>query len=356
VAPFGQRTTLALDSNGYLGKVTNPAGESHEMVYTADGLLTSFKDPRGNASTLTYDTLGRLLTDVNASGGGSSLSRTELTDGYAATVTSALNRVTTHEVHNLSTGNRERKHTQPDNTASTTVEKTDGTVTTTEADGTSTTLLQGPDPRFSMLAPVTKSLQTSTGGLTSNLTDQRTAVLANPNNPLSLITLTDIVTLNGRTQTTMYDAASKTFTATSAAARQTKAVIDSLGRLTQAQTTGILVVNNTYDPQGRPSTIAQGSGVDERLVSFAYNPQGYLDSVTDPLGRQVKYQYDLAGRVTRQILPDNREILFSYDANGNLASLLPPGRPGHSFTYTPVNLTESTVPPDVAAGTNSTLE
>jgi RHS repeat-associated protein len=354
VAPFGQRTMLALDSNGYLAKATNPANESHEMAYTADGLLTSFKDPNGHASTFTYDTLGRLLTDMNAGGGGLSLSRTELADGHIATVTSVLNRITTHTVHNLSTGDRERKHTQPDNTISTTLEKTDGTTITTEADGTVITLVKGPDPRFSMLSPISKSLQTSTGGLTANLTGQRTAVLTDSNNPLSLTTLTDSFTLNGRTRTTVYDAASKTFTSTSAAARQTKAVIDSLGRVTQTQTTGILPVNTSYDAQGRPSAIIQGSGADERLVSFAYNPEGYLDSVTDPLGRQVKYQYDLAGRVTRQILPDNREILFSYDANGNLTSLLPPGRPGHSFSYTPVNLTESTVPPDVGAGTNST--
>jgi RHS repeat-associated protein len=354
VAPFGQRTTLALDSNGYLAKVTNPAGESHEMAYTADGLLTSFKDPNGNASTFTYDTQGRLLTDINASGGGLSLSRTELADGHIATVTSVLNRVTSHTVRNLSTGDRERKHTQPDNTTSTTLEKTNGTVVSTEADGTLTTLVKGPDPRFSMLSPISKSLQTSTGGLTANLSSQRTAVLANTNNPLSLTTLTDTVTLNGRTHTTVYDAASKTFTATSAAARQTKAVIDSQGRVTQSQTTGLLPINTRYDAQGRPATIVQGTGTDERLISFAYNPEGYLDRVTDPVGRQVQYQYDLAGRVTRQILPDHREILFSYDANGNLTSLLPPGRPGHSFSYTPVNLTESTVPPEVGAGSNST--
>jgi len=311
VAPFGQRTTFAVDSNGYLAKVTNPANESHQMAYSADG--------------------------------------------YTATVTSALNRVTRHTVHRLGTGDRERQHTQPDNTTSTTLDKTDGSTTTTEADGTVTTSVKGPDPRFSMLSSTLKSQQTTTGGLTANLSGQRSAVLTDRNNPMSLAQLTDSVTVNGRTQTTVYDAASQTFTATSAAARQTKAVIDSLGRVTQSQTTGILPVNTTYDPQGRPAAIDQGSGVDERLVSFAYNPEGYLDSVTDPLGRQVKYEYDLAGRVTRQTLPDQREILFSYDAGGNLTELLPPGRPGHRFSYTAVNLTETTVPPDVAAGTNSTL-
>ncbi len=284
VAPFGQRTALTLDSNGYLAKVTNPADESHDMVYTQDGLLTSFIDPRGNASTFTYDALGRLLTDIDASTGGSTLSRNELADGHTVAVISVLNRITSHTVRDLATGDRERKHTQPDNTVSTTLEKTDGTFATTEADGTVKTLLQGPDPRFSMLSPITKSLQTSTGGLISSLTSQRTAVLATANNPLSLTTLTDTVTLNGRTQTTVYNAANKTFTSTNPAARQTKTVIDNLGRVTQAQTTGLLAVNKTYDPQGRPSTIAQGSGVDERLINFGYNPQGYLANVTDPSG------------------------------------------------------------------------
>jgi RHS repeat-associated protein len=355
VAPFGQHTTLELDSNGYLAKVTNPAGESHEMAYTADGLLTSFKDPRGNASIFTYDASGRLRTDTNAGNGSSTLSRTELADGHAVSLTTALDRVTTHTTRNLSTGDRERTHTLPDNTTSTTLEKTDGTLVTMEADGTVTTLVQGPDPRFSMLLPITQSLQISTGDLTANLTGERKAELVDINNPLSLTTLTESVTLNGHTRTTVYDAASKTFTTTSPAARQTQAAIDSQGRVTQTQVTGLLPVNHTYDPQGRPETIAQGDGVDKRLVSFSYNPQGYLDSVTDPLERQVKYEYDLAGRVTKKILPDNREILFSYDASGNLTSLLPPGRPEHRFTYTPINLTESTVPPDVAAGSNSTL-
>ena len=206
-----------------------------------------------------------------------------------------------------------------------------------------------------MLSPISKSQQITTGGLTSELTTERTAVLTDPNNPLSLTSLTDAVTLNGFTWTTVYDAATKTFTATSPQARETKATIDNQGRTTQAQATGLLAVNKTYDPQGRPATITQGSGLDERLVNFAYNPQGYLADVTDPVGAAHQFDYDLAGRVTKQTLPDNREILFEYDANGNLASLYPPGRPVHGFTHTPVDLTESTVPPNVGAGTNSTV-
>ena len=67
---------------------------------------------------------------------------------------------------------------------------------------------------------------------------------------------------------------------------------------------------------------------------FAYNAQGYLQTVTDPLGRTVNYAYDAAGRVTTQTLPDGREILYGYDAGGNLTSLTPPGRSAHVFAYT----------------------
>src|SRR5262249_27285504 len=71
--------------------------------------------------------------------------------------------------------------------------------------------------------------------------------------------------------------------------------------------------------------------------------------------RVIGFIYDPAGRVTTQTLPDGREIQYTYDANGNLATLTPPGRPSHGFAYTPVNLNDEYIPPDVGAGTNHTL-
>jgi cyclic pyranopterin phosphate synthase len=62
------------------------------------------------------------------------------------------------------------------------------------------------------------------------------------------------------------------------------------------------------------------------------------DTLTDALSRATTFEYDLAGRITRQILPDHREITYSYDANGNLTSLTPPGSPPHVFSHTLVDL------------------
>jgi len=348
IAPFGQPTSLSLDANGYLASVTNPAGESYRMTYTADGLLTQFQDPLNYVSTMTYDALGRLLKDENAAGGFTALARTDDRTQYAVGTTTAEGRQSNYQVGYLAGDNQNRLNRFPDGTQAETVVGTDGSFKTTLPDGTLTDTVETGDPRFGMQAPITKSATTTTGGLTANLTAQRTVSLSNPNNPLSLTNQTDTVTLNGRTATSVYTAASRTTTATSPMNRQSSVVTDLLGRPTQAQVGNLLPVNTRYDSHGRPSSTTQGSGADARTVGFSYNGDGYLDTVTDPLGRTVSYVYDAAGRVTTQTLPDGRQIQYGYDAKGNLTSLTPPSRPAHAFRYTAVDLTERYTPPTVA--------
>ncbi len=169
----------------------------------------------------------------------------------------------------------------------------------------------------------------------------RTVALSNPRDPLSLVSQTDTVITNGRASTTTYDAATRTFTTTSAAGRQIVTTVDAQGRPLQTQASGMLPVVRTYDTHGRLATITQGA----RSTSFSYNPEGFLGSITDALSRTIGFQYDLAGRVTQQTLPDTRVIAFTYDANGNVTSITPPGRPSHGFDYTPVDLESEYLPP-----------
>jgi RHS repeat-associated protein len=353
VAPFGQRTTLTLDANDFLASITNPAGEAHHMTYTNDGLLLTFSDPNNHTSTMTYDALGRLLTDTNAAGGSKTLARTELNSSdYIASIATSLGRTTTHKVEYPLVGGMKRTDTAPDGTVTTRVIGTDGSITMTLADGTLISSLDGPDPRFSMMAPIQKSLSTSTGGLTSTQSTARTVNLTDPNNPLSLTSLSDTFTLNGRTSTSVFNAATKTATGTSAAGRVATSTIDAQGRLLTSQITGLNAISNTYDAFGRLATMSQGTNPDDRTATFAYNPKGELASVTDALNRVVAYQYDTTGRLTLQTLPDGRQIHYSYDANGNLTSLQPPGKPAHVFQYTAVDQASVYAPPAVAGVPN----
>jgi RHS repeat-associated protein len=345
VGPFGQRTTLTLDANGYLASIANPAGEGTQLSYTAGGLLTRFRDPKGNVSQMQYDALGRLLRDDDAAGGSQALARTEFANGYEVTRTTALNRATGYRVERLTTDDQRRVNTFPD-----------GGLVTTLPDGTVTNLLEGPDPRFAMQAPLPKSLTTSTGGLTSTVTTERAVTLTDPLNPLSLISLTDTVRINGRAHISSYAAGTKTFTNTTPEGRQGIAIINTLGRVVEEQAAGLLPTGYTYDARGRLATITQGTGPDERTATFSYDDAGFLDTITDPLGRAVTFDYDTAGRITTQTLPDGRVIQYGYDANGNLTAITPPGRPAHVFAYTPVDLQQAYTPPSVSGGgTNQTL-
>jgi RHS repeat-associated protein len=202
-----------------------------------------------------------------------------------------------------------------------------------------------------MMAPVPKSLTVATpGGLTFSSTSTRTATLSDPANRLSLTTLDDTRVLNGRTATSHFDAATRTFTTTSPAGRVVTRTIDLQGRTTSSQLTGLAAVNATYDAFGRLATVAAGTGPDARTTTLAYDDQSYLQSITDPLGRITSFTYDAVGRPLTQTLPDGRVISFGYDLNGNVASLTPPSRPAHAFDYTPLDLERQYTAPAVTGG------
>jgi RHS repeat-associated protein len=355
VSPYGQRTTLSTNGDGYLASIANPAGETHQFTYQdAGGLLTGFTTPRHLSWQMAYDTLGRLTRNSDPAGGFKALARGENADGYQVAVTDAEGRTTTYAVENPPSGDQRRLDTEADGTRTETRIDTDATRTTTLADGTLARQTLHPDPRFGMQAPLIDRVVTLPNGLSQSITRAQSVTLADPANPLSLTRLTDTVKINGRTATRAFDAATRTWTLTSAAGRQSNAVVDAQGRVTQVRIPGLADLNVSYDSRGRPSSLAQGTGADARTFNRSYNGQGYLQTATDPLARTVEYQYDLVGRVLQQTLPDTRQIGYGYNANGNLTALTPPGRPAHGFAYTPVNLLAEYAPPTVGAGDPNT--
>ena len=348
VAPDGQRTTLTLDANGYLASITNPAGEAHRIAYTADGLMTQFTDPKGNINRFEYDSVGRLLRDTNAGLGGWIINRTENAAGYTNTMTTAEGRTTAFTVEPLTTGDRKQVNTYPDGTVQTKLFKTNGEETTTRADGTIVTVLQGPDPRFGMQAPIPGTARiTLPSGLTSTATTTRTAPLSNANDLLSLTILTETTTVNGQPYTNVFDKASLTYTNTSPAGRVTTSRVNNKRRPALSTVANLFPVGYAYDARGRLSRIEQGIGTHQRTSLIGYNAQGYVDTLTDALNRNTTFEYDLAGRVTRQTLPDGRKLTYSYDANGNLTSLIPPGQPAHLLDYTALDQEKDYTPPSV---------
>jgi len=352
VSPYAQRTALAVDGAGFLTSITNPAGEMQQFGYSNEGLMTSFIDPRGNAYVFTYDELGRLTKDQDPEGGYQALSRTETSNLHDVTLTTALNRSTVYRVENLPTGDKRMLDTFPTGLQSESLSKTDGSTKITYPEGTVINQVLGPDPRFGMQSPLAMSFSISTpGAVVFNVTTNSTAT-ADP--VTGLLNLSEIVTVNNKSYTSLYDAAARTFSDTTPAGRQSTVSLDEKSRVAAYEAGGLHPLHFEYDANGHLASITQGSALDGRSVQFSYNLQGYLQRVTDPLLQSHEYQYDAAGRVTKEILPDGRQVGYSYDANGNIASITPPGRPAHSFVYTVVDLVSKYIPPEVGAGSNAT--
>lgn len=356
VAPFGQRTTLALNAEGYLERITNPAGESIQLGYTTDGLLTSLTDPRGNTKNYMYDSIGRLIKDANPEGGFTALSRTTDGNDYEVTTTSAEGVVKTYQVEHLSTGEERRTNSLCCGNSVVTITGTDGSTQTTYPDGTIVSTLMGPDPRFGMQSPILLSGTTTTpGGLVQSTTGARMVTLSDENDPFSLQTQTDILTINGRVYKDVYDAATKTLTSTSPMGRVVTSTIDNQGRVTKVVVPELEPGTIEYDARGRLITTTVGAGASARINRFNYNSLGYLDTMSDPLSLDTSFEYDQAGRRTRKILADSREIGFDYDANGNTTSITPPGKSAHTFSFTKVNLEDAYNPPALGLVTTPTL-
>jgi RHS repeat-associated protein len=358
VAPNGERTELTLDANGYLSSVSNPAGETVEFAYDGGGggLLQSLTDPKNNTTRFSYDELGRLTKDEDPAGGFKALSRTEQRGGdFTTTLTRASGRKTTYEIDNLPDGSSRRTNTDPSGLKTQKILQGNAVTKSISSDGTSVETVDGPDPRFGMQAPITTSATIKTpAGLSSTITRDEKVTLANPTDPLSVTSSTSTTKVNGNSWTSTYDAATKKTTMRSPEGRQSALTVDGKGRVVLEEAQGLAPANYAYDERGRMTKAIFGTGTEARAFTYAYDEKDRLKSVTDPLSRVTGFEYDAAGRVTRQTLADGRAISYSYDSNGNLTSVMPPERPKHEFSYTSRNQTESYGAPDVGGEERTT--
>ncbi len=354
ISPDSLRTEVTLDANGYIASLSNPAGEAHNISYTNDGLMTSFADPKGNLSTLNYDDKGRLTKDENAAGGSWTLARTKKDKGYDVTMTSAEGREIKHKVKRKSNGDLEQINIGKDGRTNNSNDGENGIDTTTKADGTTITREITGDPRFFMLAPITKNLEIELpSGLKNQSSVSRSVNLNDPIDPLSLTRFTETTTTNTRTFTKAFNANSKTFTNTSALGRTITEVINDQGRIVSRSTPGLADTAFSYDARGRLETITRGNGANERVSTLSYGPNGFLNQIIDPEGNTTNFTRDPVGRVTREEQSATNIVDFVFDANDNLTSITPPGKTDHNFSFTPVDQVSVYGPPTASGLSNA---
>lgn len=96
-------------------------------------------------------------------------------------------------------------------------------------------------------------------------------------------------------------------------------LLESLSNNTWRYTTASNVVE-LYDDDGRIISSTTPNGY---AISYAYDDDHLLDSVTDSFNRRLQFTYDDASRkLTRIVLPSNETIQYAYDSAGNLSQVV----------------------------------
>ena len=354
VAPGGQRTNLTVSAGGYLTQVTNPASATTQLGYATgagEGLLTTLVDRRANLHEYTYDADGLLTRDEDPVGGAIDLTASAVGDTRTTTLTTALDRATSYAFEVRRQESEHQIVTFPDGTKNEVFTAASGARTLTRRDGLVIESTIGPDPRFDLQVPITRSLKMTTPAqLVLNATFARTANLQTAD-PFSFFTQVETTTINGNTYTRVYSKGNRTFTTTTPVGRTFTTKLDALGRIIELGAAGLAPVQATYTANGKLASLTQSG----RTYAFEYDAERRLTQMTDPLGRTLQIASDAANRPVTFTRPDGQDVTYAYDAGDNVTAVTPPSRGAATFTYTPVNLQSSAVVP-AGAGAPATTQ
>jgi RHS repeat-associated protein len=352
ISPFGQMTALAVDATGFLETITNPAGESLQIQSSVDGLILETTDPRGRISSYGYSDLGRLTSQSDNGGQNQAFARSATPGSFDVTRTTTLGRAVNYDVQQIPGTAQSNTNTAPDGSqTSAQFNNLTGVTSATSATGMTSTFREKADPRFGMQSPILQTAEVSApGGPTMTVSSSSEVNLSDAGDPFSLITLSGTSTVSNRTTISTYTAANKTLVQTTPEGRTSIVEIDNQGRIVRSQFGDLAPVISQYNNLGQLTTLTHGSGDFARVTTFVYGPDGFWDSITDPLGRTTTYTRDLAGRISTKSLPGDVDILFGYNAAGELDSIAPPGQPEHGFIHNLYGQITQYDPPAVTGG------
>ncbi len=354
--PFGQTTDIAVGSDGWLASVTTPLGLSTSVTHDPGGLLTEVQGARPDATyRFGYDATGR-LTSATDPGGTTTLTNTPLYPGSEVTVETAEGRATVHGLHRNAAGDVVRETRYPDGTTDEIVQSPAGSVTHTAGNGTTTTTQFLPDPRLGPTVHyAADTTLTTPGGVERRTSTDREVQLGDENDPFSLTEQTTTSTVNGRSTTATYDAATNAVTVVTPEGRTLTAQIDAHGRPTRTQLAGLAPTVLSYDAHGRLCRVSTSDGTSTRETVYRYDAAGTAcaDSdgspvpveIVDALGQTTSIQWDDDLRPVAVTDPEGHVVSLGYDGTSNLVSVTPPGQPAHTQAFDARDLQTGYAPP-----------
>ena len=313
--PLGNVTTSAYDVNDNLLSETDPLGHTTTFTYDANNNRLTQTDALGHTTKQIYDAYGNLLTTTDANG--NKRTNTYDANGNALTTTDALGNKTTWAYD--SRGNQTSMTDALGRTVKYSYDAS-GNLTAVEnpAGGVSA---------FSLDANGNRTSQTDPLGHTTLFAYDANNNLISTNNPdgtksirtfnANGLRTSDTDELN-RTTSYAYDAGGHVAQISYPDGTTVAAAYDPTGRRTQLTARSGVSTSFTYDVGGRAvATLNSASGA---ATQTAYDVDGNVSSIMDPLGNKTQYSYDANNRRVGITDVLAHTTTFTYDAAGNQIS------------------------------------
>ncbi|WP_405895230.1 polymorphic toxin-type HINT domain-containing protein (plasmid) [Streptomyces sp. NBC_01527] len=297
IDPYGQRTELTYDANGYATKSVELAGTTDARssgTVTFDGPYdqpSKATDPLGNATVFGYDADGNLQTATDPEGRKTTL--TYAPDGQVKTVTDNAGAVTEYTYNN---GDLTSVKDAEGRVSSQFTDAAGRASALTDTAGSLTTIAYD---KLNQLRKVTDPLGQSTG---FDYDDNG-----------NLTTLTDA---RNNTTTWAYDDADRPESATDAMGAQATFEYDAAGLLKKTTSRSGKIATATYDLLGRAKTAQYGvdvAGQAESSVSYDYDGHDLLKRITDSQAGNQSFTYDTYDR-PKTVTGPNGTVSYDYDA------------------------------------------
>lgn len=331
------------DGDGRVTDMITPRGHTTTLGYDVAGNLRSSTNPLGDVTTWSYDSAGRMRTRTAAAGnepGAVPASHrwawTYTADDRLATETTPLGHVTTRHYdpvgnvadvehpdggvtrYGYNAADQLTSETDPDGDATTTLYDDRGLlIRTTSAEGRTTSWSYDLARRVaSMVEPRGNASPPSAGTWTYEHDIYG-----------KVVTVRDPI---GATTTSSYDELDRLVARTDPLDRTARYSYDASGNATSTTDAGGAVTTHAYDPAGRRITTTNPLG---HTVVYTYDDNGNPLTDTSSLGLKTSRTYDALDRIAAIVSPagnvagadaSSHRTVFAYDPDGNLKELAEP--------------------------------
>ena len=370
VAPDGKKSLVVLSVSGYLSEFTDASGAKTNFEYQIvqnieNGLLVRVLHPNGADKKYEFDNRGKLVKAGTGLGGIKSLARTNRTDGFDITFSSAMGRNTLYGTTQQPNGTLIRTVKNANGLATLVEKSPSGSTLTTLPDGTIQLTEAMPDETFGNMISQIGAFSITTPGKIKYALSKKIETKANidpfaPKSTLETVSYSD----NSKAYTIEMDAAARTRVRTSAEGFKSTEKYDDKGRLIFSSFHGLAPFKISYDSAGRVAQTEFGPdgcapGPECRVTTYGYTDNNTISNafIADSSGNKTSFQFDAMSRMTEFKLPGMGLFAkFGYDLMGYLTKVTTPLGNVHSMTHSLLETLASYEPPSTPGATGGNFK